>query len=288
LLLGLAAFAQDAPTLLGVLEDTPSTYDSEPNRRSVRVVFYKEGAEWKAFPTACADDDCWNALATKYPRQVQWTVAFDGRTLGQVVAQTPNSFVASSTVGQQEISNGADIPTVGRRSVDYGGFLGQPVYRPLVAVSKPYFDDPDGWKRAVLGAKLLAALRKQFHAQFRNVTNCSQNQPETPGPWHYEDADIEVKATFSSNKGWSLAELALNGYRCDGPLDDPFLDQWFVVTPAHEVRYLGGSMWLVDAGDYDHDGSSEVLFSIDDYNRGGYRLFYAGFTKQASFEFSYQ
>ena len=46
-------------------------------------------------------------------------------------------------------------------------------------------------------------------------------------------------------------------------------------------------MHLVDAGDYDHDGKSEVLFTIEDYNRGGYRLLYDDFQKQALFEFSY-
>jgi hypothetical protein len=53
------------------------------------------------------------------------------------------------------------------------------------------------------------------------------------------------------------------------------------------ARFLGAGMWLVDAGDYDNDGKSEVLFSIDQYNRGGYILFYDDFKKQAVFEFSY-
>jgi hypothetical protein len=46
-------------------------------------------------------------------------------------------------------------------------------------------------------------------------------------------------------------------------------------------------MWLVDAGDYGNDGRSELLFSIDRYNRGGYELFYDDFRKRAVFEFSY-
>jgi hypothetical protein len=46
-------------------------------------------------------------------------------------------------------------------------------------------------------------------------------------------------------------------------------------------------MWLVDAGDYDNDGRSELVFSIDDYDLGGYRLFYDHFKKESVFEFSY-
>jgi len=46
-------------------------------------------------------------------------------------------------------------------------------------------------------------------------------------------------------------------------------------------------MWLVDAGDYDSDGKSELVFSIDGYNRGGYKLFYDDFSRFATFEFGY-
>lgn len=46
-------------------------------------------------------------------------------------------------------------------------------------------------------------------------------------------------------------------------------------------------MSLVDAGDYDNDGKSEVVFSIAGDNLGGYVLFYDDFTKHATFEFSY-
>jgi hypothetical protein len=46
-------------------------------------------------------------------------------------------------------------------------------------------------------------------------------------------------------------------------------------------------MWLVDAGDYDNDGKSELVFSIDRYNRGGYELFYDDFKKRTIFEFGY-
>jgi hypothetical protein len=46
-------------------------------------------------------------------------------------------------------------------------------------------------------------------------------------------------------------------------------------------------MWLVDAGDYGNDGNSELLFSINDENRGGYELFYDDFRQHVTFEFGY-
>jgi hypothetical protein len=60
-----------------------------------------------------------------------------------------------------------------------------------------------------------------------------------------------------------------------------------VITPEQQVRFLSSNMWLVDAGDYDNDGKSELVFSIDDYNRGGYKLFYDDFKQEAVFEFNY-
>lgn len=65
------------------------------------------------------------------------------------------------------------------------------------------------------------------------------------------------------------------------------MEQWFAVNPERQVSFLGAAMMLVDAGDYDNDGESELLFAITDYNRGGYKLFYDKFTKSVEFKFNY-
>jgi len=46
-------------------------------------------------------------------------------------------------------------------------------------------------------------------------------------------------------------------------------------------------MRLVDAGDYDNDGTSEVVFWESDYNKGGYILFYNHFTAKEEFSWHY-
>ena len=81
--------------------------------------------------------------------------------------------------------------------------------------------------------------------------------------------------------------MLLTGYRCDGPLGEAFVAQWFVIDPGKEIKFLGKGMRLVDAGDYDNDGKSEVVFSIEGYDRGGYRIFYDDFKRNATFEFGY-
>ncbi len=275
--------------ILGVLEDQPGMYVGEANVWRVRVLFKKEGSEWKPFPNRCADVRCLEALPKEYPKEVNWTIAFDGRVLGRVTGRTLTKFPSYYSVGCEEITSSGAIPTVGRRSEENSGWLSSPVFRPLVAVSKPYFKDPEGWKPAHPSAEVVTSLRQKFRGKFPNVSNCRNPDENQLRPWPYQDKDIMVGKNYSSKKNWQIAELHLREWKCDGPQEDDsaFLTQWYAITASGESRYLGSGMRLVDAGDYDGDGKSEVLFAVGGYNRDGYRLFYQKFTRTAEFLFSY-
>jgi hypothetical protein len=125
-LASVAASALGQDILLGVLEDVPGVYAGEPNSSRVRVAFRKTGKEWKAFPSEYSDQACLKTLSSQYPREVDWTVGFDGRSLGRVKAQTPRSFDFYSHVGLQEVTAGP-VPTIGKRSPEYGDFTSAPV-----------------------------------------------------------------------------------------------------------------------------------------------------------------
>jgi hypothetical protein len=85
-----------------------------------------------------------------------------------------------------------------------------------------------------------------------------------------------------------VAQLHLEAIDCeDVEAGEDIEDPWFVVDSKISVRYLDSGMWLVDAGDYDNGGKSELVFSIHGENRGGYELFYDDFKKHAKFEFTY-
>jgi len=272
---------------LGVLEDTPGHYSGDPNYRSVRVVFFKDGDNWKAFPNDCGDQKCLYSVAAQFPEAVKWTIAFDGRNIGQVTTSNPDHFEFYGDIGQQKIRSTESIPTISKPSQKFAGFLGGSVSRPLVAISKPYFRDPEQWKPAQLASEMVKVLRSEFRKKFPKVSNCDNPEANNEKPWPYQDDNIKIIKAYSSSANWSVAQLRLEDYRCDGPSDDAFLDQWFSISPAREIRFLDKAMWLVDAGDYDNDGESEIVFSVNDYDRGGYRLFYDHFRKQAAFEFSY-
>jgi len=289
LALGLSttALPQAQPVLLGILEDTAGQYADAPHYRDVRVVFRRAGDSWEAFPSTCSGEDCLKSVAARFPAEVNWTVAFDGRKLGDVTARTPPAFEFYSAIGQQQIVGDAAPPTIGKRSVAFGGFLAEAVYRPLVAVSQTNYRDPDGWKPAKLSNGSLLSAQQAFRKKFPSVENCTTKNSDKSVPWSYPLANIQLQKAYASNRNWFLVELALSGNRCDGPPDRAFAPQWFVITPEREVRWLDSGMWLVDAGDYDNDGRSELVFSIDGYNRGGYRLLYDDFRHTAAFEFSF-
>lgn len=278
-----AASSQETVPILGVLEDTPGHYAGDPHYHSVRVVFTKRASDWIPYPVDCLNPECQKT----YPKQVNWAVSFDGQRVGTLTSELPNEFEFYSTVGQERITSKTPVPTIGKSSQSYGGFLGQPVYRPLIANSQSFFADPEKWKRTRLPNMLVSRVRQAFREKFPKVSNCNNPDENKESQWHYTEENVHILSAYSSLKGWSVVRVELEPYRCDGPSDDPFVDQWFVLEPNSQIHFLGRAMWLVDAGDYDNDGHSEIVFSIDDYNSGGYILFYGDFKKSATFKYGY-
>jgi hypothetical protein len=273
LLYGLIATgASQQQTILGILEDVPPRYSGQSDIPAVRVAFQKRSTEWEASP-AISDDRA----------ELTWTIAFNGKNVGQLVTRNRKERGGYADIGLQDIISTGSVPTVGKRSEMYGGFLSTAVYRPLIANSQPYFEDPEGWKHAQLPPDLIAAVRRRFRQTFPKVTNCKNPEENVAKPWLYNDGNIKITNVYSSRKNWFVVQVLLEPYRCDGPQDDEFIDQWFVITPDDKITLFGRAMWLVDAGDYDNDGKSEIVFSIAGYDRGGYELFYNDFQKHATF-----
>lgn len=276
-------------TIVGVLEDVPGAYAGQSDFRAVRVVFQKVGDEWNPFPNDCRTLDCLTTVTANYPAKATWTIAFDGKNIGQVQTRDPKTFSFYSSIGLEDVVSGNSVPTVGKRSLEYSGFLSTPVYRPLVAVSQPNFHDPQEWKPAVLPTEIATGLRQEFRKRFPNVSNCRNPDENSLRPWPYTDADIRFAKVYRSNDNEILSSVLLDSWRCDGPSDDgsAFDLQWYLVDPDGTTRFIGSGMRLLDAGDYDRDGRSELIFIIDGYDLGGYELFYDEFAKHAVFKFSY-
>ena len=61
---------------------------------------------------------------------------------------------------------------------------------------------------------------------------------------------------------------------------------WFLVRKGVNTR-IGGDLTLLDTGDYDGDGASEVIFQSSGYNRDGYILFHPRDGSKQEFHWSY-
>jgi hypothetical protein len=283
---GTRSFAQNV--ILGVLEENKGHYAGDPNYRDVRVIFQKNADVWQTFQSDCDDQACLKAVASTYPSETKWTIAFDGRNLGQVVSHAPSDFRWYSDIGQQTIISTNPVPTAGTRSAEFGGYTEASVYRPLIANSKGYFADPDRWKPFVPSSAVATLLQQAFRKKFPKLCRISQTNQSKLEEFSYRNEEVKIVKAYASRLGSMVARLHLEAVDCQDTeagfdIDDP----WFVADAAKVVKYLDSGMWLVDAGDYDNDGSSELIFSINRENEGGYEIWYENFKKHSTFKFGY-
>ena len=277
-----------SPVLVGVLETYRTAKEGQPSRSAVRVAFKKSAGRWEPFPSSCGARlrSPLRACGEGIPSRITWTITFDGRDLGSLTSRPFDHYDYFSDVSCEEPEGGAAVPTVGKPSLEFAGFLNEPVYRPLVAVSVPNHGDPERWKAAPLTGQIVKRMQAAFRRKFPHVENC-RDQSESPSAWEYTNDRIRFAKSYASATGFRLVTMSLEGFNCDDTPAGAFVPQLFVLDPSQKIRHLASQLVLVDAGDYDGDGKSEVVFMISRYNRGGYVLFYDDFHRQASFEYSY-
>lgn len=280
--------AETLGLMLGALEEHASTTDGQPSRFKVRVLFANDGTGWKSLDPKCSDIPCLQQAPSQFPVEVNWTLAQAGAAKGSVTGIVEVEWPLYGDVGTQYLSEETPAPKVGEPTLDFGGGDGKPVQRPLVAVSAPNVADPDGWAPADLTEEALAAVRADFQTRFAVVQNCASPEENKPSPITYTDKDIGAWAGYTSNKGWSLITTSLDGYRCDGPMEDTaYAPQTYAVSADGKAVHLGEWREFLDAGDYDKDGKSEVVFAIDPQNRGGYDLRFNDFSGLVAFPIIY-
>jgi hypothetical protein len=174
--------------------------DSTPAKnRVVITAFSKEATGWKAL----------NGLNQK----VKWTVAFDGKNLGEVetqpslapeVAVNPNPVETSSTYvhAVHEILTPVNkVPAIGKPSNQFSGAFGGSVRRPLVVVSEPNFVDPDQWKPAIVPTEMAKLVRVAFGHAYQHVRRCDAYGEPLKQDWDVPESEVAVVKTYASNKG---------------------------------------------------------------------------------------
>lgn len=281
----------EAPPLampaIAVLENQPGAAEGQASRFVVRMVFQNSGGGWRSVNPDCQDEACLASSAGTWPPTATWTVVNRGSTVGAVTGRTPEAWTRYADVGIQDVATTADIPRVGPPTQEWSD-AGVDLQRPLVAISIPKASDPDAWKDGALSPQARTALQDAFLHQFAEVQNCEQAGGQVPVPMKYKPLDIVPSEVRTSDKGWTVVTAQLTGYRCDGPAEGTaFAPQAFAISPEGRVRYLGEGLKLVDAGDFDGNGQSELIYAIQRGNSGGYELYSNDFAEQATFAFNY-
>lgn len=225
------------------------------------------------------------------PSRMTWTIAFDGKNLGHVEVEGGADPIGGLTAFQKILTPMGHIPSVGQPSTSFAGLEGltTKVRRPLVVVSEPYFRDPDGWKRSIVPDQIAALVRKTFRHDYPHVDLCN-DEKVVERNWKFPDTALTLPVAYSSNQRSFLIEADLNAGDCgyvDDP-NDPLSMPWFLVSSDGVVKRIGSFMTLLDAGDYDNDGKSELIFFLSQpEDTDGFVLFDATLRKQAALLWTY-
>jgi hypothetical protein len=283
----------DADVYVAILDDAREDIQREKTdaieRRLVMPAFEKHGTKWQA--------------TTHFPlTDAKWTVAFDGKSLGQIESQASSNEAdqinSDISRAKQTIVTPTDkVPTVGKRSSEFTGVSGMlgltAARRPLVLVSKPYYRDPDSWKRTQLRDEIGGLVRAAFRRQYPHVDRC-EDEEIAERDWKFPDSAIKFPYAYASNKNSFIVAVSLDAGNCGwgGQPDNPtdaFVYQWFLVAGDRSVMRMGGFDRLLDAGDYDDDGRSElVFFSMRSESSDVYDLLYDNFQKTTELQVRYR
>jgi hypothetical protein len=264
---------------IGVLEQPMC---KEDNIRFVRVLFEKQQDGWNS---------CANPQFIKSSFPSQWTVSFDGRNLGNIVTSDPGwNNNNSSTYSRDRLLNlVGDSPVVRNNDTHFHGWCAYPLFRPLIVINRPNVTDPSCWKKSYPAQDIRNSVFPEFKKHVGKQFICPVD-PEKRSEFHFSEKHLVQLTCYSNIIGFRLVAVSLDPSlnQCDGPPDPAWFPNWFLVpVDSQHSNFIGDGLWLIDAGDYDADGNSEVIFWYSGYNLDGYVMFTSNFKNRVEYLWSY-
>ncbi|TAK92320.1 MAG: hypothetical protein EPO06_00460 [Burkholderiaceae bacterium] len=286
ILLTLSLPATADPLVLGVFEQPQCKQEST---RSARLLFAKTGDRWVAL------NNQYEFSENRHLTLPSWTIVLDGRNLGNLKLRDPNP--ASPTLkdwyyGRDKLyvpENPEKVPTVKNESKSFGGWCQAPEARPLVLVSRANFDDPEKWKPFSPDQSYKQSLYlplKLVVGRF-NAIHCIEGADHSE-PWDFKPEDLVLYKGYRSAFGKELVSIGIDLTKigCDSIVEPQWSNHWFLFD-GEKIEFIGNQMELVDSGDYDNDGRSELLFWYSGYNRDGYVLIYDDLRQKVEYLWGY-
>lgn len=268
--------------MLGILEHHDARWNHWPDvgstgkyKHLARPLFRKIGGEWRS-------------LDIELKESTDWFVGFDGRNIGKISSQW-KQWDSYGSMGLHEVAKSSFIPTIGNLTTEFSNWVDGdvPRYRPLILSTNKRFDDPQRWKpyqpnKSELSLSVVA---------FRNIAGKfvfgDEKHGDTPTD-EYGDTSVRIVKAYKSTLGDRLVNLALDHslFFVDGPIEEE-LDYWIHLDASGKAKALAIHGPLVDAGDFDGDGESEIVFAYSGYNKDGYVLLFSNLTKTLEKFWSY-
>ena len=275
--------------IVGMLDHAPC--QTQPGL-AVRMLFVKDSAAWRAISSR----DLINAAMVPST----WTIAFDGKDRGILRTQQSMRTPGNTTLFRRDYLltlMGTQVPfSVSARpsgtaagdtvASAFGGWCEHGPSRPLVVVSTSHTADPDRWRPLALTPAELSRVLAAFKPHADSAEYCPSRR-DIAAPLQMRAEHIEVVSSYGDVRGRRLIAVRLKPLlrMCDGPRDAAWLVHWFAVTTS--ARFIGRGLTLIDAGDYDGDGASELVFWYSGYNNDGYVLLRADLSRRVEYLWSY-
>jgi hypothetical protein len=160
-------------------------------------------------------------------------------------------------------------------------------------VSSGHFEDPEEWKPFTPRLDARAALLGQFRSIVGVAYVCRKQAIAKGSAGHdvsfrYTARDLVVRSAYRNARGRQIIALALRSSLegCDAyGLDPQYQNHWFSMDSV--PKHLGDGLDLLDAGDYDGDGHSELIFWMSGEDLDGYVLVYDDLSKRVEFSWNY-
>jgi hypothetical protein len=269
------------PLVVGTLEN-PCWHAGDA---LVRPLFTKAGGKWRAIDGRKVFD------ATIAP-EMSWTVAFDGTNLGTVRTIDPKQDIKYEWAFVRDRllmpAPGQALPKKPNRNHRFDRVCSYTPDRPLVLLTEPNVADPDGWKPIAPTAGMRDSLFAPFHSLVDSVWICPNGEDKPGRLLNYRARDLVIDAAYRNNRGRVIVGVYVNRryISCGAPAADEWDTHWYLMSD--KPTYLGSGLALVDAGDYDADGRSELLFAFTTGdNDDGYTLFADDFRTRVDVRWTY-
>lgn len=268
---------------IGVIEETVRCPGNK-SETNVRVLFEQKGRAW---------------VDIREPRpgldEFNWSIAADtGRNfVVRITDPNPQTTYKNTWFYQRDkvfkLAKSLDIGrklNVGR---NFGTWCGYPKFAPLTITSSNQGGNTKGWKAFIAGIEEKNLLYPYLKVSIgkTNAFRCDYDQTPSTVPYNFEADELVIHKSLIRGDQ-KLISIGLNTslLNCDGPSLPEWSGNWFLVV-NESVEFLGNELEYLDSGDFDSDGSEEILFWHSGYNRDGYVLFFNNFQQQTRYVWGY-